>query len=48
MLQQQFGWTAKDFYKCNVNALKAAFIPDELKMELLEKLQHNYTTVTTK
>jgi len=41
-LQQTFGWTIEDFYKCNVYALEAAFIPEELKMELLEKLRKGY------
>jgi adenosine deaminase len=41
-LQQSFGWTINDFYTCNVNALKAAFIPEELKHSLLEKLKEGY------
>ena len=43
-LQDVFGWTIDDFYKCNVNALKAAFIPDALKTTLLEKLSKAYST----
>ena len=45
-LEKEFGWAAADFYACNVNALKAAFIPEELKIKLLEKLKHNYKIVT--
>jgi adenosine deaminase len=41
-LQQAFSWTIEDFYKCNVYALKAAFIPEELKLVLLEKLKRGY------
>ncbi len=41
-LQDVFGWTINDFYKCNSNALKAAFIPEELKASLLEKLSKAY------
>jgi len=41
-LQETFGWTKQDFYDCNVNALKAAFIPDELKTRLLGKLAEGY------
>ena len=41
-LQQTFGWTKQDFFDCNVNALKAAFIPDELKNKLIEKLTEGY------
>ena len=41
-LQQTFGWTKQDFYDCNVNALKAAFIPDALKTKLLDELAEGY------
>lgn len=41
-LQQHFGWTKKDFYECNVNAVKAAFIPDGIKAGLLQKLSAAY------
>ena len=44
-LQTIFGWTIKDFYTCNVNALKAAFIPAELKAKLLAKLSAAYKAV---
>ena len=30
-LHQTFGWGNEDFYRCNVNALKAAFIPDDVR-----------------
>lgn len=41
-LQENFGWTKEDFYECNVNALKAAFIPEALKTTLLQKLTAAY------
>ena len=41
-LQQTFGWTIADFYKCNVYALEAAFIPKALKNKLLGKLKAAY------
>jgi adenosine deaminase len=41
-LQQNFGWTMDDFYTTNVNALQAAFIPDEVKAILLAKLKAGY------
>jgi adenosine deaminase len=41
-LQNVFGWTIDDFYKCNVNAIEAAFIPRALKATLLEKLSKAY------
>ena len=41
-LHETFGWGAEDFYQCNVNALQAAFIPDDLRSRLLEKLAVGY------
>ena len=41
-LHETFGWTKQDFYDCNAYALKAAFIPDELKTKLLDKLKEGY------
>lgn len=41
-LHENFGWTKQDFYECNVNAIKAAFIPQQLKDELLDKLTEGY------
>jgi adenosine deaminase len=41
-LQENFGWTKKDFYDCNVDAVKAAFISEQLKEKLLEKLKVAY------
>ncbi len=41
-LQENFGWTREDFYECNANALKAAFIPEALKTTLLQKLTAAY------
>ena len=42
-LYETFGWAKQDFYECNVNALKAAFIPEELKNRLIEKLTKAYS-----
>jgi adenosine deaminase len=41
-LQQTFGWTKENFLECNINALKAAFISDELKATLINKLKEGY------
>lgn len=41
-LHQNFGWTKEDFYECNVNAVKAAFIPVEVKDRLLKQLAEAY------
>ncbi len=41
-LQDTFGWSKQDFYDCNVNALNAAFIPEEIRQQLLVKLAKAY------
>lgn len=41
-LHENFGWTKQDFYDCNVNAIKAAFIPPQLKEQLLDRLKERY------
>jgi adenosine deaminase len=41
-LQREFGWTKAHFYQCNVNALKAAFIPEAVKEKLLVLLDKGY------
>jgi len=41
-LQQTFGWTVRDFYNCNRNALEAAFIPDTLRKRLTDQLYQAY------
>ena len=37
-----FGWTIYDFMQCNINALRAAFITEDLKAALIKKLTDNY------
>jgi adenosine deaminase len=44
-MQQVFGWTVQDFYNCNVQALKAAFLPEALKAHLLVKLANGYSAL---
>ncbi len=44
-LQDVFGWTIDDFYNCNVNALRAAFIPDAMKKDLLGRLRLAYDKI---
>lgn len=41
-LQQVFGWGIKEFYQCNVYAVKAAFIPNALQQQLLQRLALAY------
>ncbi len=38
-LHQTFGWTAAHFLRCNLNAIKAAFIPEKLKKALSRKMR---------
>lgn len=42
-LHTTFGWTVRDFYTCNSNAIQAAFIPEELKAALAGRLYEGYT-----
>lgn len=41
-LHQTFGWDTKDFLQCNTNALNAAFVPDDVRDQLLERLADGY------
>jgi adenosine deaminase len=41
-LQQTFGWEAEDFFNCNRNALGAAFVSDDERNDLLERLEEGY------
>jgi adenosine deaminase len=38
LLQRKFGWTDREFSRCNQAALQAAFIDDREKQQLLKKL----------
>jgi adenosine deaminase len=42
LLHQHFGWTKQDFYHCNVQAVKAAFISQPVKDDLLAQLAAAY------
>ncbi|MCJ7552861.1 MAG: adenosine deaminase [Ignavibacteriaceae bacterium] len=39
-LHETFGWTKSDFQICNKNALRAAFLNDEIKNKLIKKLEY--------
>jgi adenosine deaminase len=41
-LHETFGWDTEDFYNCNRNALKAAFVPDDVRNKLLARLAEGY------
>lgn len=44
-LHETFGWTAEDFYKCNIMAVEAAFADEAVKANLKEKLETAYRSV---
>jgi adenosine deaminase len=44
-LHQTFGWDAQDFLHCNRNALKAAFVSDDVRSDLLARLVDGYQGV---
>jgi len=41
-LHQTFGWDTVDFFHCNRNALRAAFVPNDVRSELLTRLKDGY------
>jgi hypothetical protein len=41
-IPQTSGWDVQDFYQCNENALEAAFVPDDVRGELLARLADGY------
>jgi len=41
-LHQTFGWDTEYFFRCNRNALRAAFIPDDVQNKLLTQLVEGY------
>jgi adenosine deaminase len=42
-MRRAFGWTDEKFLKCNLNAVEAAFIPDDLKKQLSARLRGAYS-----
>jgi adenosine deaminase len=41
-LHETSGWDTQDFFHCNRNALKAAFVPDDVRNKLLARLADGY------
>jgi adenosine deaminase len=41
-LHQVFGWGKEQFLKCNLNALNAAFVPEPVQEQLVERLLQGY------
>jgi adenosine deaminase len=44
-LYRVFGWENEDFLHCNTNALRAAFIPEQTRKELMVRLLEGYPEV---
>jgi adenosine deaminase len=40
-----FGWDESHFLQCNLNAIRAAFLPEEVKLQLENKLQEGYRNI---
>ena len=47
-LSNVFGWEPGDFLTCNLNALKAAFLPSDIKNDLVKKLHSCYKSAGLK
>ncbi|MFN8474557.1 MAG: adenosine deaminase [Anaerolineae bacterium] len=43
-LHRTFGWDAEHFLRCNTNALKASFIAEDVREDLLRRLAAGYVT----
>ncbi|MEO7309606.1 MAG: adenosine deaminase [Chitinophagaceae bacterium] len=41
-MKQSFGWETADFFKCNMYALEAAFLPKKEKEKLMKKMTGKY------
>jgi len=39
-VRREFGWTDQDFVRCNLMALKAAFIPQEVRSMLTARIKN--------
>ena len=39
-IRREFGWTDHDFVRCNLMALEAAFIPEEMRSTLTERIKN--------
>ena len=44
-LRNHFSWGTRQFLDCNLNAIRAAFIPEELKQELTEQIWYEYKSM---
>ncbi len=44
-LHQFFAWDKQHFLRCNLEALRASFLPEAIKQQLSEQLQESYRTL---
>jgi adenosine deaminase len=44
-MHHAFGWDKEHFLQCNLNALNAAFIPEPVKQQLIDRLSDAYRTL---
>ena len=42
-LREHFGWGRAEFLACNIEALRAAFVEDSVKLSLSQKLKDEYS-----
>lgn len=45
-MHQTFGWGPEDFLHCNRNALKAAFVPEDVRSRLMAELDTGYQHIS--
>ncbi len=44
-MHRAFGWEKEHFLQCNLYALNAAFIPEPVKQQLIDRLLEAYRTL---
>jgi adenosine deaminase len=48
LLRDEFGWDNSHFLKCNLDAVRASFIPEQVETALTSRLQSSYGTESAK
>ncbi len=41
-LHEAFGWDKRHFFQCNLNAIEAAFLPEDVKRRLEKQVRAGY------
>jgi adenosine deaminase len=44
-LHDIFGWDETHFFQCNLNAIRAAFLPETMKQRLESELRERYERI---